>query len=178
METPAHDPQERLTAFGNELIDIHDTLRAEVARLRADVDAYLAGRGERPRELKAHCLSFCAALTRHHTGEDVGAFPALARAFPELRPTIAKLAEDHELIRVIQHGLERLLDGVADPPDAAEAGRVRGELDGLAAILESHFSYEERTIVAALNELPAGAGTVDSLLGGSARPSSGPSPTA
>ncbi|WP_347813417.1 hypothetical protein [Actinomadura sp. KC216] len=32
---------------------------------------------------------------------------------------------------------------------------MRGELDGLAAIMDSHFGYEERTIVEALNALEA-----------------------
>ncbi|GAA3211170.1 hypothetical protein [Nonomuraea helvata] len=30
---------------------------------------------------------------------------------------------------------------------------MRGELDGLSAIMESHFAYEEREIVTALNRL-------------------------
>jgi hypothetical protein len=162
--------RERLAAFGEELIQIHDGLRGELARLRADLGRHLAGRAERPRELTAHCLAFCSALTRHHTGEDGGAFPALAAAFPELRPVIDKLVEDHELIRVIQQRLERLLDGVPpepDPdPDPAHARRVLGELDGLGAILESHFAFEERRIVTALDALPAEAGTTtESLLG-------------
>jgi hypothetical protein len=166
---PRARPRERLVALGKELIEIHEGLRGELARLREDLGA------GRPRRLKAHCLAFCAALTAHHTGEDDGAFPALAREFPELRPTIDKLVEDHELIRGIQDRLERLLDGVAEEPDAAEAARVRGELDGLAAIMESHFAFEERRIVAALDALPPGAGTAESLLGGAqarvARPS-------
>ncbi len=157
--------RERLAALGDALIEIHAWLREELARLRADVGRYLDGRGERPRELKAHCLSFCSALTRHHTGEDAGAFPALAREYPDLAPTIAKLEEDHELISVLQHGLERLLDGIPAEPGAAEAQRVLGELDGLTAILESHFSFEERRIVTALNALAAEAGTAASLLG-------------
>ncbi len=53
----------RLAAFGNQLIEIHIWLREELALLREDVDAYLDGRGGRPRELRAHCLTFCSALT-------------------------------------------------------------------------------------------------------------------
>ncbi|MEO3756379.1 hemerythrin domain-containing protein [Streptomyces sp. B6B3] len=158
-------PGERLAALGDELIEIHTWLREELAGLRADVERQLDGRGERPRRLKAHCLSFCSALTRHHTGEDGGAFPALAGSFPELAPTIAKLEEDHELISVVQHDLERLLEGMAAEPDAAEVARVLSALDGLTAILESHFAFEERRIVTALNALSAEAGTAESLLG-------------
>jgi hemerythrin-like domain-containing protein len=161
-------PAARLTALGHELISIHLWLREELARLGADVDAYLDGRGERPRDLMAHCLSFCSALSRHHTGEDSGAFPLLAKASPELRPVLAKLAEDHQMVRSILRDLEQLIDGMAAEPDAAEATRVRGELGGLTAILQSHFAFEERRIVAALNAVPAEAGTAESLLGMSA----------
>ncbi|MFB9905441.1 hemerythrin domain-containing protein [Allokutzneria oryzae] len=145
METP----NERLTAFSIELIDTHTWLREELARLRADIDAYLDGVGGRPRDLRAHCLTFCSALTRHHTGEDDHVFPALADEFPELRPTLEKLREDHHLVADILRRLEVLV-AEADPADAR---RVRSELDGLAAILESHFGYEERRIASALDEL-------------------------
>jgi iron-sulfur cluster repair protein YtfE (RIC family) len=162
----ASGPHERVTALGNELIEIHHQLREELAQLRADVDSYLDGHGERPpRDLRAHCLSFCSALTKHHTGEDAGAFPLLAKASPELRPVIAQLENDHQMVRAILHNLEQLLGGIAAQPDAAEAKRVRGELDGLTAILESHFAFEEKRIVTALNALAPGTGTTESLLG-------------
>ncbi|MGN9844336.1 hemerythrin domain-containing protein [Nonomuraea sp. H19] len=149
-------PDARLAAFGDQLIEVHDWLRAELARLSDDVDAYLAG-GARPSELRAHCLSFCTALERHHTGEDDGAFPALATRHPELTPVLDKLREDHKLVSDILHRLRELVEGL-DPEtgaDPQEARRVRGELDGLRAIVESHFGYEERSIAEALNALDA-----------------------
>ncbi|MBC6457243.1 hemerythrin domain-containing protein [Actinomadura sp. HBU206391] len=153
METPT-EPNGRLTAFGNQLIEVHLWLREELDRLRADVDSYLDG-GARPRELRAHCLTFCSALSRHHTGEDDGAFPVLAEQFPELRPVLEELGRDHQLVTGTLLRLEELLGGLgaaADPgPD--EAKRVRSELDTLAALLETHFVYEEKRIVAALNSL-------------------------
>ncbi|MEV7907949.1 hemerythrin domain-containing protein [Streptomyces anulatus] len=154
METPI-DPDGRLAAFGNQLIDVHLWLREELARLREDVDAHLEGRGERPRELRAHCLAFCSALTWHHTGEDDGTFPVLAERFPELRPVVDELVHDHQAVAAILRSLEDLLGGLgADAaPGPGEARRVRAELDGLTALLESHFVYEEKKIVAALNAL-------------------------
>lgn len=156
METPT-EPNGRLTAFGNQLIEVHLWLREELARLREDVDSYLDDRGERPRELRAHCLTFCSALNRHHTGEDDGAFPILAEQFPELRPVLEELGRDHHLVAGILRRLEELLGGLGEKadPDPAEAQRVRSELDGLAALLESHFVYEEKRIVSALNSLSA-----------------------
>jgi hypothetical protein len=59
------------------------------------------------------------------------------------------------MVTGILRRLEELLGGLdaeADP-DPAQAQRVRAELDGLTALLESHFVYEEKRIVAALNSL-------------------------
>lgn len=61
--------------------------------------------------------------------------------------------------------LEQLLDAVPDQPDEAEARRVRSELDGLTAILESHFNFEERRIVTALNELTGAGASTEGLFG-------------
>jgi iron-sulfur cluster repair protein YtfE (RIC family) len=164
MEAPS-ESNGRLTAFGNQLIAIHLWLREELARLRADVDSHLAGSSERPRGLQAHCLAFCSALSRHHSAEDDGAFPVLAEQFPQLRPTISELRRDHHLVAGILRSLQGLLDGLVVGCGPAEALRVRTELDSLAALLESHFVYEEKKLVAALNSLGAQAGTTEGLLG-------------
>ena len=51
--------------------------------------------------------------------------------------------------------LQKLLGGLGAQADPAGAQRVRGELDGLAALLESHFVYKEKRLVSALNSLSA-----------------------
>lgn len=160
------EPNGRLTALGNQLIEIHLWLRDELARLREDVDAYLSGGAERPRALQTHCLAFCSALSRHHTGEDGGAFVVLAERSPQLRPVIEELKRDHQQVAGILRCLMDLLAGVSSGADPTEARRVRTELDSLAALLESHFGYEERKLAAALNALDADAGTAEDLLGG------------
>ena len=157
--TTTSEPGDRLAAFGNQLVDVHIWLREELSRLREDVDSFLSDGGDRPRNLRAHCLAFCTALTRHHTAEDQGVFPVLAEAYPALRPVLDELARDHEQVEAILTELQGLLDGLpADPgagtaPDPAEVRRVRGQLDGLIALVESHFTYEEKKLVTALNEL-------------------------
>ncbi len=152
------EPADRLTAFGNQLVHVHLWLREELAALRSGLDDHLSGRAGRPRELRAHCLAFCTALTRHHTAEDGGVFPALAEAHPELRPVLDELAHDHLQVEELLVRLQTLLDGLPDAsaaePLAPEAARrLSGELDGLIALVESHFTYEEKKLVAALNTL-------------------------
>ncbi|WP_326811788.1 hemerythrin domain-containing protein [Streptomyces scopuliridis] len=99
------------------------------------------------RQLRAHCLAFCSALSRHHTDEDDGTFPALAARRPELRPVLELLRQDHEVVSGILRSVEDLLANA----DAAGLPGVLRELDGLSALLESHFTYEEKRIVTALN---------------------------
>ncbi|MGI5125462.1 hemerythrin domain-containing protein [Pseudonocardia sp. CA-107938] len=152
----------RLVAVGEEMVRVHRWLRGELAALSADLDADLA---ERPRQLAAHCLSFCSAVGRHHRGEDAGAFPALRAEFPELAPIVTKLEEDHELVAGLLQQLAALVEGIPAEPTDADARRIRAELGGLAAILESHFTFEERRIVDALNALPPAAGSAQDLLG-------------
>ncbi|QFY13137.1 hemerythrin domain-containing protein [Nonomuraea phyllanthi] len=148
METP----DGRLTAFGNQLIDVHIWLREQLDVLREHLDGGggpLRG-GTRLHDLRAHCLTFCSALSRHHSGEDGGAFPALAERFPELGPVLDELRRDHVLVEDSLRRLRELIEGLDEGGDLA---RARTELDSLAALMETHFVYEEKRIVAALNGL-------------------------
>ena len=141
------DDLPRLRAFSEELINIHDDLRAQLDRLREGKDA-VAGRS-----LAAHCLAFCAALSKHHIAEDAIAFPALAEQRPALRQVLEGMMQDHETIASLLARVEaiaHLLAGEA-PDEAVES--LHGELDGLSAILESHFSWEESRLIDALDRL-------------------------
>jgi hemerythrin-like domain-containing protein len=152
MDTPT-EPNGRLTAFGNQLIEVHIWLREELAGFRETVDSYLDGRGARPPKRQAHCVTFCSALRRHHTGEDDDGFPVLAERFPELRPVLEELTRDHHVVADILGSLDEVIGGLGAEVDPAEAQRMRAELDGLAAVLESHFVYEEKRLVSALNSM-------------------------
>jgi hemerythrin-like domain-containing protein len=131
---------DRLVAFGNQLVETHLHLRETLDRLR---DGAVPAR-----DLRTHCLTFCAVLTRHHEAEDTGAFPVLAREHPELAPVLDELARDHVLIANTMRRLTELLDSNGDGD-----GDVHTELASLAALLEAHLVYEEKKIVAALNGL-------------------------
>jgi hemerythrin-like domain-containing protein len=154
----------RLIALGNQLVEIHIRLREDLDRLREDLDVYLAGGDRRPRDLTTHCVAFCSALTGHHTGEDGGAFVVLADQHPDLRPVIEQLERDHVLVTEMLRKVVDLIGGLA-AADRTAAERIRGELDGLAVLLESHFTYEERKLTTALNALDPRVGTAHDLLG-------------
>ena len=148
---------DRAAALSEQLIRAHQTLRDRLASLREEV----AGGTARPAmagDLVSHCLSFCTAIQTHHTGEDSQLFPALRAAAPDLAPMIGKLTEDHTLVAGILQQVRALL--APDRPPAAPGALLR-ELDGLTAILESHFSFEERRIAASLDTLGPAAWTAD-----------------
>jgi hemerythrin-like domain-containing protein len=152
---------DRMAALSEQLVYVHQVLRERLAALRqeaADGSGQSAADAVIGEDLLSHCLSFCAAIHTHHTGEDGQLLPALRAAAPELAPVIDNLLEDHALVAGILQQLRELLTSgraSADPVALVQ------ELDGLIAILESHFSYEERRIAKALDTLGHRAWTAD-----------------
>ncbi len=139
----------RLIAWRNELKAVHGRLRDALRVTRQAA----AGQPADPlaHELLLFCHGFCTALTGHHQGEDRELFPAIAAAHPELRSTLQKLEQDHALIAQLIDGLRVAVEGGV-PRD-----RIESHLDGIAAIMESHFQYEERRLGAVLDTLVVNA---------------------
>lgn len=142
----AASDSQRAAAFSQQLRQAHQQLRAQLARLRGEL-----GRDEHAdTDLQVHCLAFCSALATHHAGEDNGMFTDVIDARPDLAPAIAKLIDDHAAIAMILLQVRVLAtQGKTIPAEGLPI--LRRELDGLAAIAESHFRYEERAIGAALD---------------------------
>ncbi|MFD6700400.1 MULTISPECIES: hemerythrin domain-containing protein [unclassified Microbacterium] len=135
----------RLVAWSNELRRAHARLREALALVRAGV------RGTDPqqptRDLLLHCRGFCTALDQHHRGEDRALFPAIEAAHPELAPVLRTLSEDHAMIDVLLTSLAAAVDGEVPPDD------IDRHLDGIGAIMESHFAFEERQLLRVLETL-------------------------
>ena len=125
---------------------VHDRLREAVWITR---QAVADGVPVEPaaRDVLLYCHGFCTALTAHHEGEDRLLFPVLAERYPELRETLAYLRQDHSMINHLLGGLRLAVDRAAPP---AELDR---HLDGVAAVMESHFRYEERQLLTVLETL-------------------------
>lgn len=125
---------------------VHDRLREALRVTREAVD-----QGDRTapavRDLLLFCHGFCTALTQHHEGEDRALFPAIAAAHPELRETLRFLEQDHSMIAHLLSGLQSVVARSGTPAELDQ------HLEGIAAIMESHFRYEERQLLRVLETL-------------------------
>ena len=136
----------RLIAWADEMRRVHDRLRKA---LRVTQEAIAAGDPAEPaaRDLLLFCHGFCEALTGHHQGEDRELFPAIGAAHPELRDTIRQLEQDHSMIGHLLGGLQAAVDQAGTPETLGK------HLEGIAAIMESHFRFEERKLLSVLDTL-------------------------
>lgn len=138
---------DRADALGAQLVRVHRSLRDRLRSLRRQfVPGDHAPLGD---DLLQHCPGFRAAVHTHHAGEDGALFSAPRAARPEPAGVVDNLTEDH-----------RLVAGLLARPRGDPASVV-GELDGLAAILQNHFAYEERRIASALDALGTRARVAD-----------------
>jgi len=146
----------RLIAWSRELRTAHERLRQAFEATQAALNG-----GQAPesatRDLLLFCHGFCTALNEHHRGEDHTLFPAIAAAHPELRDTLRYLEQDHSMIAHLLTDLQAAVEREASP---AELGR---HLEGIGAIMESHFRYEERQLLEVLDTLALDAEPSDIL---------------
>ena len=84
-------------------------------------------------------------------------FPAIETAHPELAPVLRTLSEDHAMIDVLLTSLAAAVDGEVPPDD------IDRHLDGIGAIMESHFAFEERQLLRVLETLALDADPRDVL---------------
>jgi hemerythrin-like domain-containing protein len=136
----------RLVAWSQELLRVHARLREALALTQAALADGIAGEVV-ARELLLYCHGFCVALDGHHRGEDATLFPAIAAAHPELAPVLRSLEQDHSMIAHLIAGLSAAVDREAAPEE------LERHLEGVAAIMENHFRYEERQLLAVLETL-------------------------
>lgn len=136
----------RLIAWSQELRAVHERLREALSvtreALATGVPAAAASR-----DLLLFCHGFCTALVGHHEGEDRQLFPAIAAAHPQLADTLRYLQQDHSMINHLVAGLQDAVSREASPPE------LERHLEGIGAIMESHFGYEERQLLGVLETL-------------------------
>ncbi len=161
---PAPDPDRAYTphelAAGQHLVEVHDHLRAELARVRDLVDQVAAGAMDAGAArshihtmtlrqnnwtVGTYCESYCRVVTMHHTLEDQAMFPRLRRGDPRLAPVVDRLEKEHHAIHDVLEQVDRALVAFVATPDGAR--ELRAAVDLLTDTLLSHLSYEERELV-------------------------------
>ncbi|MFI7698710.1 LLM class flavin-dependent oxidoreductase [Nonomuraea sp. NPDC049480] len=150
-------PEQR--RLGRHLVEVHDGYRHEmrqvqdaieqVAELRESIDRLSARQNQWT--LGTYCATFCRLLTVHHTTEDEAMFPAVLEADPTLAPVIKKLEQEHEVIAELLARLDEACVRLLRDPAGIEL--VRARADRLAAVLASHFAYEEEELVEPIGRL-------------------------
>ncbi|MFF7123648.1 nitroreductase family deazaflavin-dependent oxidoreductase [Streptomyces sp. NPDC016566] len=122
---------------------VHDMFRRELALIRKETaagDGAMLGA-----QLRVNCLTLCAGLHNHHTGEGTALFPFLAGRHPHLAPVLERLEREHGRIADLVEQLRRVVSGERADPAAA-----RAEVDRLTAALEAHLAYEEEQLLPVL----------------------------
>ena len=147
-------------AIGAHLIEVHDHLRAELARVRDLIRQVREGAvnagGARSAinemtmrqndwALGAYCASYCRFVTGHHMLEDEAVFPHLRAQEAGLGPVIGRLTDEHKIIHQVLNDLDQaLVDHLRDPADFAG---LQQAADILTDTLLSHLAYEEAQLV-------------------------------
>jgi deazaflavin-dependent oxidoreductase (nitroreductase family) len=134
-------------SLGAALKLVHDGFRRELALIRKEFAKSGRGLGA---QLRMNCLTVCQGLHHHHTGEDAGVFPFLAKRYPELTPTLDRLSLEHEKIAVLLEELQKVVsEENADPLQALR------EVKRLTDELENHLTFEEEQLIPILDAPPA-----------------------
>ncbi|MGW7362614.1 nitroreductase/quinone reductase family protein [Streptomyces sp. NPDC054841] len=136
-------PNPNATSMGEALKVIHDGFRRELALIRKEITESGPGLGA---QLRINCLTLCAGLHNHHTGENVAMFPFLAGRYAELTPALDRLRQEHEKIAALTTELREVVRS-----DGADRALVLREVERLTHELESHLLYEEEVLIPILD---------------------------
>ncbi|ROS75268.1 LLM class flavin-dependent oxidoreductase [Cellulomonas sp. PhB143] len=164
-----HEYTAHENATGQQLVDIHDHLRAELAQVEELIGQVEAGAisvgaarshistmtmRQNSWTLGTYCESYCRLVTTHHTIEDRSMFPSLRRFEPRLGPVVDRLEEEHVAIHDVLEAVDQALVAMVGEEDqAAGLAGLRAAVDLLSDTLLSHLSYEERELVEPLARL-------------------------
>ena len=148
----------RAVAWGDELRAVHRRLRDALELARESLEG-ADPPGDPTADLLVYCRGFCAALDGHHRSEDSALFPEIVAARPDLQPVIDNLRRDHSMIDHLIQGLRAAMDrGLSTEEQIAH-------LDGIEAVMETHFRYEERQLIAVLDAVVENSADRNRLFG-------------
>lgn len=136
----------RLVAWRRQILEAHARLRLALHTAQ-DAAHNGANIADASRDLLLFCHGFCIALNGHHRGEDALLFPALVKQYPRAARVVGMLSQDHDMIATLLARFDTAVRSSEAPATLAI------HLEGLAAIMESHFRFEERELEPLLDQL-------------------------
>lgn len=150
----------RMIAWSAQLRRVHQRLTDALAIARESVESTDAREAvEQLADPLIYCWALCSALDGHHEAEDGALFPRLRERHPELAPVLDNLTRDHRMIAHLL-GEPRRAMAAGDPPED-----LRRHLDGIEAVMTTHFRYEEKRLVAVLDGLDLGSTPPPAIFG-------------
>ncbi|QCB92357.1 hemerythrin domain-containing protein [Cellulomonas shaoxiangyii] len=141
------DHRSRIVAWDRQLRDVHARLRDSLQIARDAIDDDAASGDRLTSDLRLFCTGFCAALDGHHRSEDAAMFPDLVALDPSLADVVAQLVRDHSVLAQLLGSLQEAVEAGHD------AAALHRHLDGIEAIMETHFRYEEKRLLEPLARL-------------------------
>ena len=120
---------------------VHGALRRDLLRAR-DVIASTAPRGRQRRALGEHVVWLMDFLHAHHTGEDVGLWPAVRAKNPAAAELLDSLEADHAAIQPAAEALRSAGEQYADSTDDRSRDVLATALDRLNQLLFPHLDRE------------------------------------
>ena len=148
-----HD-RHRAQAWGLELRAVHRRLRDALRFAREAVEGGTETESL-AKNLNLFCYGFCGALSGHHRSEDATLFPLLLQQAPGLAETVGKLVRDHNMIAHLVGALEQALTAHSD------SDVLLRHLDGIEAVMETHFRFEEKQLTGLLDGMAESIGNLD-----------------
>jgi hemerythrin-like domain-containing protein len=149
---------ERIDAWGQQMHAVHQRLRDALDIVRESIE-----NGNHPEsiagDLQVFCGGFCLALTGHHLSEDAALFPRVLGVEPGLADTVTKLMQDHSMIAHLIQGLEHAMKA------SENTETLLRNLDGIDAVMETHFRFEEKQLVVLLDRMQIPGATRVELFG-------------
>ncbi len=135
----------RVVAWGRQLRRAHERLADALVSARESIES--GAPVAVPLPPLTYCSAFCTALDGHHRGEGSMLFPRVLERHPELAEVVDNLSRDHTMIGHLLGDLRQSIDR-GDPPDV-----VLRHLDGVEAVMTTHFRYEEKRLLGVLDGL-------------------------
>ena len=124
---------------------IHAAIRRDVARFDAALAAFPAGSQERAEELTRAWKNFALQIRQHHEDEETIFWPAF-RTLGADESLVSDLDGEHERMQGALTVADSVMREFRMAPTASNAEAARAAITGLSAVLNEHFTHEERDL--------------------------------